>query len=190
MPNVPHPFKCFTDRLAYDGKLPAWDHFLDKKKSEGVALGPASNEGRVEFGYLGAAEEKRLWLERQAIAEQEDDPDLDRTRYKRIWDKLPSKAAASEEMEWIAAHDLMDERMNQDPDDESTTVVLSRHIESAPSKAAVIALKQWLADPREFQKARLSETRKHTDGGKEELRVEQDPGCLEIERMLKEIQIG
>lgn len=173
----------FKDRLEYEGRGELWASTLNKHKAE-VNIGEATRRTLQELGYQGVKEEKRLAAIRAANPQPKPEPPKPVDDYDAIFESLPPSATPAEELEWISSHVLMD-KVASDP--ENVPAVKKHHIIGAPSRAAVVSLKGWLLDPAGFQTARMSQIKKHIDAGKEENKVNADPGCAEIERMLKEM---
>jgi hypothetical protein len=208
----------FWERMKREGRKPLWAPTL-KKIMTGppeMKYGAAKWEAARQLGYEGPENEHRLHAEflsgeARKVEEEKaaniaaaevklreeqrlrDEATADARNFEAACAKLPDKAPVAAEIDWVRAHPAMS-RQDRMPGGIGHVLITPDDIESpphgcAPSKGAVAMLQHYANNPREFFKTLLSEQKKIT-GETGQAKQDEDVEMAEVERLLKEVQIG
>lgn len=195
----------FGERMQREGRYDAWMARVKQLKAEkGMLNNAALNAAMPEFGYVSAAEERRMAHEfmdnlHKDSATQEAEKIAKTAKVLRkaadldyAMAGLPDTADTTKEIDWIRSHPAM-LRSGQEPTKHiliTVDDVLHAPNGKAPSRSAVSMLQHWANHAAEFHKNLLSEQKKKADSGGESGGDTGDEDVSEVERLLKEVKGG
>ncbi len=187
----------FWERLKREGRYDLWHPTLKRMQQErGLGFGQAKWAAMRELGYTEAKFEHdahQVFTDQQEKIEVQKNTQQAAKDFESACAGLPDEASVATEIAWVRSHPAMS-RLDRMPGGIGTVLITPDDILSpphgkAPSKSAVGLLQHYANRPHEFFKALMSEQKKIT-GETDKPKQEEDTDLAEVERLLREIQVG
>lgn len=201
---LPSARVMFVERLRREGREAEWYRMVKDVCAElNVRFSQGSGEAMRRLGYEGPEKEKALYREHQAslkhnelarfVAEntKEWNKELRMNDFEQACSGLPATSDPAKEMDWVGAHPAM-MRVYDLPPEKKVKVdandILNAPHGPAPSKRAVVLLRQYVDCPRKFFDQWVSESKKAKGGDQAEEISDTAPEVAEIEALLNELK--
>lgn len=170
--------QLFMKRMEREGRSEEYKRRCDEAVRAGTARETAHKDVASEMGRYSVGQERKLYLaylaEQYTMKEKSDSADLQRVQrtmkeeedYIAALKNLPDTADPEAELRWIRSHPAMTtmDRRRGKRNGDAAVLITARDVNkthgTAPSKAAVNALQNWVNRPDKFYEMMMSEQKK------------------------------